>query len=235
MKLAKDGSLIMITTTDTAVLCGAHEPACYKIYNSKPLHNELCKEVGTRILINYIAKTAAQFNFGINVLLSISSQHYMRIFIDMRFGSKLAVASVKNTGFGGYCPSCHAFSMKAGLVPRLIPKCEYCKHELELFGPLWLGNLYDKATAAKMLNKEDKMSKDAIKIMEIITTELDTPLFYSIPKLTKSLGIGSVSHYEVIKRLKENGFEATTTQFDPDGVKTNAKSPDVIKAVKAKA
>ena len=31
------------------------------------MHNELCHETGMRIMIGYIARTAAQFNLGIDV------------------------------------------------------------------------------------------------------------------------------------------------------------------------
>ncbi len=81
MKISWDGTALMITATDTAVLCGAHQGACLKIYGAKPLHNEMCKEVGIRILLNYTARIASQFNFGVIPLLSISDMHYMRIFV----------------------------------------------------------------------------------------------------------------------------------------------------------
>ena len=96
MKLCWDGTILMITATDTAVLCGAHEAACVKIYGSKPLHNEMCKEVGIRILLNYVSKMASQFNFGIAPLVSISDRHYMRIFIRLEYGATKAIGSVKS-------------------------------------------------------------------------------------------------------------------------------------------
>lgn len=218
MKISKDGTLLMVTATDTAVLCGAHAHACYKLYNSKPLHSEHCKEVGVRILLGYISRIASQFNFGIEPLLTVSAQHYMRVFVRLSHGAEAAVSSVVANGVGSFCWKCRSFSSLKGLAPEMSRICKACGAESELFGPLWLGPLYDRKIASK--------------IRSSITPELDTFMFYSIPKLTRSMGIGSVSHYEVIKRLNGLGFTATPTQFDNDGIKTSAPHGDVLSAVK---
>ncbi len=87
MKISKDGTHLLITVTDTAVLCGADYAACMRLYDARPMHNELCQEVGLRLLIGYVARVAAQFNFGIDVLASFSYLHYMRIFVRLRHGA----------------------------------------------------------------------------------------------------------------------------------------------------
>ena len=38
LKVSKNGTLIMATATDTAVLCGAHPSACIRIYDSMPIY-----------------------------------------------------------------------------------------------------------------------------------------------------------------------------------------------------
>jgi tRNA (guanine26-N2/guanine27-N2)-dimethyltransferase len=81
MKIAGNGTELMVTATDTAVLCGADREACMRLYDSRPIHNELCHESGMRTMVGYIARTAAQFNFGIKVALSFSYMHYIRAFV----------------------------------------------------------------------------------------------------------------------------------------------------------
>lgn len=232
MKLARDQTILMVTATDTAVLCGAHASACLKLYNAKPMHSEIGKEAGIRILIGYTARMASQFNFGLEPLMSVSNMHYMRIFLRLRSGAAKAVESAKNMGFGTYCTKCHNFSTTYGTAPFLLKQCDYCGKDMEPFGPIWLGMLQDKELLYK-IEKEEK-SESLRKMVELLKEELEVPFFYSIPKLTKFLAISSVSHRRVIEQLKKNGKEASPTQFDENGVKTNAKIRDVMELLSVK-
>lgn len=231
MKLCWDGTILMITATDTAVLCGAHAGACIKTYGAKPLHNELCKEVGLRILLSYISKTAAQFNFGTVPLLSISDMHYMRVFVRVDFGAAKAIESVKASGLGTFCRNCYVFGFSRGVAPQISGVCTNCKSVVEAFGPLWLGQLYDKKILKKMLRSPIiEPEKRKIKLMY---DELDVPLFYSVPRLTKHLGVTSISHYKVMEKLAKSGATVTGTQFDQTGFKTDATSSEVLKVVRS--
>ncbi len=233
MKVVKEGTMLMVTATDMAVLCGAHPNACLKIYGAKPLHGELCHESAVRILIGYVAKAAAQFNFGVEVKFVVAHQHYIRVFLGLRHGAERAVYSVKQLGFGNFCVKCHWFGYLRGLVPKLGTECENCGNRVEGFGPVWLGGLYDKNLVKEMLRvgKRDRLiDKDSVELVERISEEYDTPFFYSVPKLTKSLKLGGVSPDSVIKGL--NGYETSRTQFDGSGIKTNAGIKIVTKAVK---
>lgn len=235
MKVAKDGTILMATATDAAVLCGAHYSACLKIYASQPLNNELCQEVGTRILINFIARIAAQLNFGIEVKLAISNLHYMRVFLVLRHGAENAVESIKQTGFGAFCSKCRAFYSSKGLAPKLNGKCANCGAETIPFGPIWLGNIYDHALLRKMKMLMPKgMEKNAAKLLRTVDLELDTPFFYSIPKLTRYLGISSVPRKRVLDKLGKK-YEVSETHFDPDGIKTDAPIKKILESVKGAA
>jgi tRNA (guanine26-N2/guanine27-N2)-dimethyltransferase len=229
LKISKNGSLLMITATDTAVLCGAHLSACIKTYASRPLHGEPCKEAGLRILIGYISRIAAQFNFGIEVLLSLSDLHYFRVFLRLNKGAKKALDSVKTSGFGAYCHSCQNFVVKKGVVPSLNLSCEYCTNSMDPFGSLWIGNLYDKRILKDMYALAEGDAKDHI---NILVNEEDIPLFYSLPKITRHLHLGSVSPNKIISVLHEMGYKASATQFGKEGIKTNANLSEIRKILK---
>ena len=64
MKITNDGARLMVTATDVAVLCGADSKACMRLYDSKPIHNELCHESGMRVMIGYIARMLANSDLG---------------------------------------------------------------------------------------------------------------------------------------------------------------------------
>ncbi len=229
-KISKDGTIFMVTATDTATLCGAEGQACQRIYGSRPLHNELCHEAGVRILINFIAREAGQFNFGIEPMLSLSDMHYLRVFLRLKHGSDKAVKTMGESGFGGYCPNCHAFSCKKGLAVSLSENCYSCGSKTNIFGPLWLGKLQDKNHINKMLNVADAGTASGVELIRKISEELDIPFFYSVPKMTAHLGMPSIPIGTAITSLREK-FEASRTHFEKDSIKTTADVKSVAKSV----
>lgn len=233
MKIVRDDALLMVTATDTAVLCGAHQAACIKTYNAKPLHSELCHETGTRILIGFILKNAMQFNYGIETLVSLSDMHYMRVFLRVKHGAEAAARSAEELGFGAFCGRCKNFVYAKGMVPALGVTCDNCGSRMDLFGPLWLGRLNDKGTLEAMI--ENAHQTETRRLIKDLLMELDIPLFYSIPKVTKSLGIGAVSPAVVAERLAKKGFSVSYTHFEKDSLKTDAKLKDVIRAVSGRS
>lgn len=223
MKIAKDKTYLMLTATDTAVLCGAHKDACIRLYGAIPLHTELCHEVGIRILLNYIVAIAAQFNFGIDVRIAVFQAHYFRVFIKLLHGNINALYSIRKCGYVAYCPACKwRYAYKS--LQALQIKCKSCGGDTKLSGRMWLGNLYNKEDIESILKyfRNNISEKKEISIIEKIAGEYDTPLFYSIPALTKNQKIPSVSPAVLIGKLKAKGYVATPTHFDPGGIKTNA-------------
>ncbi len=229
MRILNDDGIIMVTATDTAVLCGAHSNACIKSYSSVPLHNELCKEAGLRILIAYAARCAALFNIGIKPEVSISKMHYMRTFIQTKYGAEAAVSSLKQIGNGAFCSSCKRVYYEKGMASCTRKECDKCNKELVRFGPVWLGDISDKSVIKEMvgISADEKISQFLTLLME----ELETPFFYSLPKLTRNLHLSSVSMKNVLALLKAEG-DASATQFDSSGIKTALPVESVVRAVK---
>ncbi len=231
LKISRDGTILMVTATDTATLCGAEGFACLRIYGSKPIHNELCHEAGVRILLYFIAREAAQFNLGTEPMLSLADMHYMRVFVRLARGSKESVNSINNVGFGAYCTHCHNFSYQKVITKSLSTKCDYCGNRMEIFGPLWLGDLHSKGHLAKMISNGSGYAQESIKLMNKIYEEVDVPFFYSIPKITSYLGLSSVPLDSVLKFIKKRQA-ASRTHFEKDAIKTRAAVREVIAAVK---
>ncbi|MCL5239138.1 MAG: tRNA (guanine(10)-N(2))-dimethyltransferase [Candidatus Marsarchaeota archaeon] len=231
LKLSKDGTLLMITATDTATLCGAEGSACLRIYGSQPIHNELCHEGGVRILLNFIAREAAQFNFGVEPLLSIADMHYMRVFVALRRGASRAAESVKASGPVAYCSRCHNFTCKQGMTAQISSKCGYCGATMRLFGPMWLGNLKNSNFVSKMAGISGKYGEKTAAFLHALDAELDLPFFYSIPKITSYLRSSSVPMNIVIAKIA-NKSAVSRTHFEKDSIKTDAGINEVIAATK---
>jgi tRNA (guanine26-N2/guanine27-N2)-dimethyltransferase len=228
MKLSKGGgTYLLATATDTAVLCGAEYRACIRLYDAVPMHNELCHEAGVRILIGYIARVAAQFNFGVEALLSLSYMHYMRVFLKLASGTEKANSSVSSIGYAYFCPKCHSRYCARGHIPETV--CKACGARLNVSGKLWTGSLHSRAVAGSMKKymADNVAEKRELKLMEAIEGEIDVPLYYSVPKLTKQLAIGSVSPDLVIDELRKGGFAASKTHMHDSCIKTDAGISDM--------
>ena len=231
-KVLHGGSYLFATATDTAVLCGAQKNACLKLYSAKPMHNKLCHETGLRIMIGYMARTLAQFNFGIDVLLGMFHDHYMRVYAKLESGASAATKSIGELGFAFYCDNCGAISSSKGLMPVHL-ECLECGSKMRASGPLWLGRLKSEAAIASVSKYASKSGNKRLQaVSHLLSSELDIPLFYHIPSFTKRFGITGVSPDAVIESLVMHGFYASHTHFDPNGVKSNAAAADVTMAIK---
>ena len=85
---SRRNSLLCVTATDTSALCGTYKEPCIRKYNAKPYKSEYCHETGIRILAGFVALTLAKYSKSIEVKLSHSTEHYMRLYIEVKKGSK---------------------------------------------------------------------------------------------------------------------------------------------------
>ncbi len=236
MKMAKDGTHLLVTATDTAVLCGASARACIRLYGTKPIHNELSHEFGLRTMIGYVARTAAQFNAGIKVNLALSHMHYMRVFIELKNGSESALDSIEMLGYLHYCNACHLWDTDMGLIATRR-RCGCRGEQMAVYGPAWMGKLNDQKKAKRISDWAAKNIdfKESVKVAGMMASEPDALFYYHIPAMTKHAGTGSVSPAAVVAALRGMGFEASPTHIYKSSVKTNAGFADVERAVAEQA
>jgi tRNA (guanine26-N2/guanine27-N2)-dimethyltransferase len=230
LKLAKDNTLFMVTATDTATLCGAEAHACLRLYAAKPMHGKLCHEASIRILLAFLARLAAQFNFGIEPLLSLAELHYVRVFVKLKRGAQKALESVKEIGLASLCRKCHSYYLaKLFSNEKIAYTCNFCGSSTEVFGPLWLGSITNKQVLGKVASLLEGKTAASI---NAIASELEVPFFYSLDEITSYLGIGSVPLDKVISELKEKGVSVSKTAFCTNCIKADAKVDAIIDAVK---
>jgi tRNA (guanine26-N2/guanine27-N2)-dimethyltransferase len=232
MKIAGDGTRLMVTATDTAVLCGADSKACMRLYDSKPAHNELCHESGMRVLIGYVARVAAQFGFGIEVELSVSYMHYMRSFIMLKRGAGAAYGSLAKMGYLTYCERCGDRGTETGFLPKAAA-CKSCRSRMAAYGRMWLGGIKDQKVVDRLNSsiRADGM-EEAAKLVSAIKGELALPFYYHIPTVTKRLRTGSISPYDVVKGLSKMGYKTSLTHMKGSAVKTDGSLEDVVSCIK---
>jgi len=213
----RDG-IVAVTATDTAVLCGAQKKTCIRRYEARPLHIDCCKEIGLRILIGFCVRNAARYDRAATPLLSISSDHYFRVFMRTEHGAKAADDVLSNLGYVSYD---HDTGER-----RLTGEKDL---ENEWAGPLWVGDLADNELVAR-LTPAYYMRHPTSQLVEQLKGEAKSPPLFVTSEFLARLTSSSPPPMErFLDRLKEAGFIAKRTHIDPGGVKTDAPWSDLVR------
>ena len=229
---ARRNSLLCVTATDTSALCGTYKEPCIRKYNSKPYKSEYCHETGIRILAGFVALTLSKYAKYIEVKMSHSTEHYMRLYLEIKKGSKKTDESLKNIGYISHCKHCLHRQISDGLASPIEETCPICGEKLIHAGPLWIGAIQNKEFIEKMIceteHKKINTEKIALKLLNSCLLEAEAPpTFYDVHTICKSLKVSAPKLDLIFEELKNNGFIAIKTHFNPLGIKSNANINDL--------
>ncbi|MEM1539836.1 MAG: tRNA (guanine(10)-N(2))-dimethyltransferase [Candidatus Bathyarchaeia archaeon] len=228
IRATQNSGLLALTATDMAPLCGVHPKACLRKYGGKPLRTEYCHELAVRLLIGCLATTAAKHDMGIKVLFSHSTDHYIRVYAVLRHGAKNADESLKNMGYVLHCFNClHREAVNKNFAFTHNGKCPHCGSKMDFAGPLWLGNIADKDFCTSMEKENEKrklkLKTRVRKILLLIKNEYSAPAtYYVLDKICSKMGMPVPPVRVFIRALREKGFKASLTHFNPKGIKSDA-------------
>ena len=231
---ARRNSLLCVTATDTSALCGTYKEPCIRKYNAKPYKSEYCHENGIRILAGFVALTLAKYAKCIDIKMSHSTEHYMRLYIKIEKGSKKSDETLKNIGYISHCPNClHRQTIK-GLASAIEETCPFCGEKLVHAGPLWLGDIQNKEFIQKMIDESEhkkiNTEKQALKLLNSCLQEAKAPAtFFDVHAVCKSLKISAPKLDLIFNEMKSQGFIAIKTHYNPIGIKTDANIKDLEK------
>ena len=231
---ARRNSLLCVTATDTSALCGTYKEPCIRKYNAKPYKSEYCHENGIRILAGFVALTLAKYAKCIDIKMSHSTEHYMRLYIKIEKGSKKSDESLKNIGYISHCPNCLHRQTSKGLASAIEEICPVCGEKLVHAGPLWLGNIQNKEFIQKMIDESEhkkiNTEKQALKLLNNCLNEAGAPAtFFDVHAVCKSLKISAPKLDLIFDEMKNRGFIAIKTHYNPIGIKTDANIEDLKK------
>lgn len=202
------------TATDKATLCGVYDRACIRRYGAVPMRGEGMKEIGLRILVGFLVRTAATLDFGVYPVFSYSHDHYFRIYLRVEKGAKKGNNAVENIGW--ICRD------KEWEVKKFDEK-----RGKKWAGPLWIGKLNNVDVINFMYEKAE--SERAKKLLGIMRQELQIPMYYESSTICSRLKMPQPKLSEVIDKLMEKGFSASRTHFSEDGFKTDADMKEIEK------
>lgn len=229
---ARRNSLLCITATDTSALCGTYEEPCIRKYNSKPYKSEYCHETGIRILAGFVALTLSKYAKFIEVKMSHSTEHYMRLYIEVKKGSKKTDESLKNIGYIVHCKHCLYRQTSNGLASPIDDVCPICGEKLTQAGPLWLGDIQNLKFIQEMIdeveNKKINTEKETLKLLNKCIGEAGAPVtFYDVHKICKNLKVSVPKFDLILEELEKHGFKAIKTHYNPLGIKSECSIEDI--------
>lgn len=227
VRALRNKGLLASTATDLAPLCGVHAKACVRKYGGKPLRTEYCQELAVRLLAGYTATVAAKQDIGVHVVFSHASDHYIRIYAQIRYGAKKADASIKNLGYVLHCFNCFHRETATTVSPRFFEKCPKCGSKMNWAGPLWLGKIFDPqfCDAITEENKRTPLrnSRKITKLLNLAKDEAEAPTtYYVIDQISDKLSLPVPSVSTMLQNLRDKGFQAVPTHFNTRGIRTNA-------------
>jgi tRNA (guanine26-N2/guanine27-N2)-dimethyltransferase len=107
-------------------------------------------------------------------------------------------------------------------------------------GPLWLGNILDPNFIELMMKENRSVAfKNSARITKLLTLtkdETSAPItYFVVDKLSGKLGLPSSAIQAFINNIRNEGFQAVQTHFNPRGVRTNAPMATIQKILKTLA
>lgn len=231
VKAVRHGGVLSVTATDTANLFGVQKRAAKILYGVNIFKTGFMRELGVRVLLKAVAEAAARNERGVEPIVSITSRHYVKVFVRVLRGRKHAFKTVSQLKFlkvrriGG-------FYEPMGVVD---PGRVHGEDSGLLLGPLYSGEIYSKERLEKILQQsgETFFEKNLFGIIEnLLRDDQKTVGSIDLTGLASLLNTNPPSRSTVIKRLQEKGRSACKSGLDANCIRTDAKLEELINIVK---
>jgi tRNA (guanine26-N2/guanine27-N2)-dimethyltransferase len=227
--------LLGVSATDLAALSGSSRRTAYWKYGLTLVKTNFYRETAIRALAGFAVMTASRLSLGAEPVLSVAYRHFVRVFLRVERGKRRAYHARSQVRYLIHCKYCLNTSVMSD-VSEWREKCSICGNPNVLVGPVWTGALSDKNLVEKILNSRylsDPIYREAIKIVKTIAEELDDiPWSFQISEVSRRAKTSPPKTKNVIERLREVGYRASPTHYDPAAVKTDAPSDILTKIVK---
>lgn len=114
----KEGGLMLVTSTDSAILCGNFADTAHAKYSSLPYKASHCHEAAVRTLLACIERVANKHKKYIVPLVSLHIDFYVRCFFRVYTQPAEVKLSACKLGYQLQCSSCSAFWMRPMATAR---------------------------------------------------------------------------------------------------------------------
>ena len=219
-------TMVCVTATDTAPLCGAHFQSGVRRYAAVPRNTDYHPEMGLRILLSALARTAARYDVGVRPLFSHAASHYVRTYLDLDHRATAADAALEELGYCYHCEDCLYRTADRGLIADPLAECPHCGSTRMLTaGPLWLGPYRDRefvGAVREQITDAFGTAEEGRGLCDTLTAELDEPTHYDQHRLCKAWSRSATGMVEFLDALSDAGYEASPAHYGGTTFKTDA-------------
>jgi tRNA (guanine26-N2/guanine27-N2)-dimethyltransferase len=249
--VATDG-ILAVTATDTSALAGTYPHATARKYWAVPTRTWMMHEAGLRILIRKIQLIAAQHDIAMLPVMSVSTDHYYRVFFRCAPGTGKVKAMLSKHAWLHVCTACmtlNTSSLNSG-------SCSGCGATVQAgtpahaAGPLWTGPLHDAAFVRRVqvaVPVIDELSHVAYLDKQLAATEEECTLDRAADdrqatesKPAAKCVVGFLDIHELASRQRRNapsmetallalGVSGSRTHICGHGIKTDLPVAEVIR------
>jgi len=205
--------IIAVTATDTPALCGSKPKPCIRRYGAHPWRGDAMHEVALRILAGAVVREAARVDKAAVPVLSMSEDHFVRVFLRVSEGARKADAVLTSMGYAWA-----TVEGGIGTGPVLPSTAD------RWAGPLWLGHLHDRDILETMAMDEGlKPSTRHARLLDLWREEAELPpLLIDGNRLASRIGTSTPRMAHVLEALRSRGYAAGRAHTNPVGIKTDA-------------
>ena len=196
--------LLCVTATDTAPLCGAHFEAGIRRYSAVPRNTEYHAEMGVRVLLSALVRTAARYDVAARPVFTHATSHYVRTYLHLDSGAGVADAQVDELGHVDWCQDCLYREAERGLIADPLDACPECGGTVKTAGPIYLALPHDRgfvAAVRESVPDEFGTRTEAEKLLVRIAGELDRPTHYDQHELCEQWGEPATTMDEFLDAL----------------------------------
>ena len=218
------GGILSTAATDLQVLNGLFQGACKRKYGGIPVRVEYGNEMAIRLILGSLRSVAARLGVKIIPMFVESEMHYYRTYVKILNH----IDQEENLGYIIHCKNCG--HRKISLEQQ--QECELCKLKTSIAGPLWIGKIFDKEYVKNMIDEITNLEikKSCEKTLYKCLDEAEMPaIYFTLDEIAKKVKSSPPKLEKIILNLKENGFTASVTSFNPTGFRTNANINEIIK------
>lgn len=223
--------LVCVTATDTAPLCGAHFNAGVRRYDAVPRNTEYHPEMGLRVLISALARTAARYDRAITPLLSHATRHYVRGYFALEEGAQVADAALEQLGYLHHCEDCLYRTDDSGRFVTERSQCPNCgSNRIVTAGPIWLGQTSDETFLTAVDTNIDDTLEDPSAVADLVNSlqeELSYPTHYDQHRLCKEWSRPASPMDEFLDALRDAGYQASRAHYSGTAFKTDATVSEI--------
>ena len=223
LRATMHGGILSCTATDLQVLNGLFQNACKRKYGGIQIRTEYGNEIAIRLVLGCLRSVSGRLGLDITPLYVESNMHYYRIYVRVynRPDQK------ENLGYIIHCKGCG----NRKLVKNQLETCEICESQNNIGGPLWIDRIFDREFLEEMILKisELNVDKKCEKSLRKCISESEIPgVYYTLDELASKMKSSPPKLERVIEKLKNKGFVASATSFNPTGFRTDANIKEIM-------